>query len=223
MEEKTDKRRTRRLTIELSEVSKLLKIAREKERGPIPSFTEPHLILAILVTGDSKLIGRQALARKVGLGEGAIRTVLKKLKEDGYVDTIAAGCFLTKKGILAYKAVESTIPRIAKLDSTELTVGRKQVAVLVRTRAPKLVYGVEQRDSAIRAGAAGATTYFIKDSKFQLPRGSRDCEKDFPGPVWKTLRTKLQPLNGDVLIICGSDNEATSRVGALSAAMTLLR
>ncbi len=207
----------------LSEVSKLLKIAREKERGPIPSFTEPHLILAILVTGDSKLIGRQALARKVGLGEGAIRTILKKLKEDGYVDTIASGCYLTKKGMLAYKALKSIIPRMAQLGSTELTAGKKQVAVLVRTRTAKLVYGVEQRDSAIRAGAAGATTYFIKDSKFQLPRGSKDCEKDFPGPVWKTLRAKLQPLNGDVLIICGSDNEATSRVGALSAAMTLLK
>jgi biotin operon repressor len=210
------------MAIALSGVSKLLRIAREKERGPIPSFTEPHLILAILFTGDSKLIGRQALARKVGLGEGAVRTILKRLKEDGYVDTIASGCYLTKKGTLAYKVLQRTIPRITQLDSTGFTVGKNQVAVLLRTRPTKLVYGVEQRDSAIKAGAAGATTYIIKDSKFQLPGGSKDCEKDFPSPVWKTLRTKLQPLSGDILIVCGSDNEATSRLGAISAAMTLV-
>jgi hypothetical protein len=187
------------------------------------SFTEPHLILTILFTGDSKLIGRQALAGKVGLGEGAIRTILKKLKEDGYVDTIASGCYLTKKGALAYKVLKGTIPRIEQLDSTGLTVGKKQVAVLLRTRPTKLVYGVEQRDSAIKAGAAGATTYLIQGTKFQLPGGSKDCEKDFPGPVWKTLRAKLQPLNGDVLIVCGSDDGTTSRLGAISAAMTLVR
>ena len=188
----------------------------------MPSFAEPHLILAVLITGDSKLIGRQALAKKVGVGEGAIRTILKKLKEDGYIETNASGCYLTKKGTLAYKGLKSTIPRLVYLDSTELTVGKQQVALLVRARTLKLVYGVEQRDAAIKAGAGGATTYFIKDSKFQLPRGSEDCEKDFPGLVWKTLRAKLQPLNGDVVIICGSDDETTSNVGALSAAMTLL-
>ena len=188
----------------------------------MPSFAEPHLILAVLITGDSKLIGRQALAKKVGLGEGAIRTILKKLKEDGYMDTNASGCYLTKKGTLAYKALQSTIPRMVHLDPTELTVGKQQVAILVRTRTPKLIYGVEQRDAAIKAGAAGATTYVIKASKFQLPGGSKNCETDFPGPVWKTLRTKLQPLNGDVVIVCGSNKETTSNVGGLSAAMTLL-
>ncbi len=207
----------------MSAVAKLLKIVSEKDRGPIPSFAEPHLILAVLVAGDSKLIGRQALAKKVGLGEGAIRTIIKKLREDGYVGTNASGCYLTKKGTLAYKALQTTIPRMLFLDSTKLTVGKQQVAILVRTRSPRLVYGVEQRDAAIKAGAAGATTYFVRDSKFRLPRGSQDCERDFPDPIWKTLRTKLHPVNGDVVIICGSEDETTSKLGGLSAVMTLLR
>lgn len=81
--------------------------------------------------------------------------------------------------------------------------------------------GLEQRDSAVRAGAAGATTYVMKGGKFTMPAGSLDCEKEFPSPAWENLRTRLKPRKGDSVILCGSDDETSATLGALSVALTL--
>ena len=49
-----------------------------------------------------------------------------------------------------------------------------------------------------------------------------DGEKDFPSEAWMKLKSGLQPEDGDVVIVCGSDDKHTSIVGAISAALTLL-
>src|SRR5207245_4501491 len=90
-----------------------------------------HLLPVLTVTGESGRIGRHALAKRVGLGEGAIRTVLKRLRDDGYMEVNASGCSLTRSGLAAYRALRKLIPARLMLDSTTLTVGREQVARLV--------------------------------------------------------------------------------------------
>jgi hypothetical protein len=175
-----------------------------------------------LTIGDAGAIGRHTLAVKTGLGEGAVRTVIKWLKEDGYIATDAGGCRLAAKGKKAYAEIKSAIPNTIELSKTPLTVGREQVALLVKNKANRVKSGIEQRDSAIRAGAAGATTYVIRGAKFQVPGSSMDSEKDFPGPGWTKLRSSLEPDDGDVVIVCGSEDRNASRLGAISAAFTLL-
>jgi len=207
----------------LSEVAKILRMAGERERGPLPSFVEPHLLLVLLVTGESGRIGRQALAKRVGLGEGAIRTILKRLRDDGYMEVNASGCSLTGDGLAAYRALRKLIPARLRLDSTTLTVGREQAALLVRGGGSRVGNGIPQRDAAIKVGASGATTYLLRDSRFQIPGDSGDCENDFPGPVWKKLRRELGPKDGDAIIVCGAEEALLSEIGALSAAITLLR
>jgi len=100
-------------------------------------------------------------------------------------------------------------------------MGAVQVAVLLRGGGGSVRSGIEQRDSAIGVGAAGATTYVIRGSRFTIPGGSDDCERDFPGKAWGQLK-KLKPRNGDVVILCGSDTQESAKLGALSAALTLL-
>ncbi len=200
----------------------LLKVAAEREPGPPSTYTHAHLLLSLLTIGDSVRVGRQKLAREVGLGEGAIRTLLKKFKKEGLVQTSKLGCSLTKRGEEFYKQIRARIPKLILLHSTKLTVGKEQTAVMVRGVAEKVSTGIEQRDAVIKAGASGATTYVIKASKFQIPKDSTDCEKDFPSDSWGRIRDELKPSNGDVVIVCGSSDSLTSTVGALSAALTLL-
>jgi hypothetical protein len=45
------------------------------------------VVLTVLVIGDAGIIGRQALAREVGIGEGAVRTIIKRLRQGSYVLT----------------------------------------------------------------------------------------------------------------------------------------
>lgn len=190
--------------------------------GPRPSFTQSHLLLAFLTIGASGQIGRQALASEVGLGQGAIRTVLKKLRDGGYTEANASGSRLTKRGKEAYSLLHAKLSPIVSLDGSRLTVGSRQAAVCVRGGARRLKSGIEQRDFAILVGAAGATTYAFKGSKFIIPHGSEDCEKDFPSEAWKTLRKKLLPKDGDAVILCGAPDELVAKLGVLSAAFSLL-
>lgn len=207
----------------LSRLGGLLKIVKQNVPGPLPSFAPYHLLLVIQAVGQSSAVGRQALAKSTGLGEGAIRTVLTRLKREGYIVVSASGCALTSKGERLYSELKSSISDMMAMRKTPLTVGEHQVAIVVRGAAHRVTNGIEQRDAAIKAGADGATTFVIRSRKFQVPGGSRDCESDYPDDAWRTLRNDLEPSEGDAVIICGSSDGRLSRIGALSAALSLLR
>ncbi|MBI3859663.1 MAG: hypothetical protein HY296_05415 [Thaumarchaeota archaeon] len=192
-----------------------------RAQGPSPTFDTTHLILAVLTVGEEGSIGRGALAEKLGLGEGAIRTVLKKLRDSGYIDANASGCYLTAKGRQVDRVLGRSLSRLADIGESDLTVGKNQVALAVRGKGKSVGTGIEQRDSAVKAGASGTTTYVVGGGKFTVPGGSKDCEADFPGPVWKDLRRELEPRNGDAIILSGSDDIKKARLGALAAALTL--
>lgn len=203
-------------------LNSLLELATAGGKGPSPSFTKAHLFLAFLTIGSGGTIGRQALAKQAGLGEGAVRTVLKRLRDDGYAEVNASGCHLTARGRRLHSSLRRKLSSVAMLERTQLTVGGSQAAIVVRGSARTVKSGIQQRDSAIMVGATGATTYAIKGGKFTIPGGASDCEKEFPSPAWKVLRDELSPRSGDAVVLCGADDSMTAKLGALSAALTLL-
>jgi hypothetical protein len=79
--------------------------------------------------------------------------------------------------------------------------------------------GVEQRDSAIKMGALGATTMLFKDGKFVMPDTNYDSLKKEPY-IYSLLIEKLKPEDKDIVII-GSDDisEKTAELAAKSAAL----
>jgi hypothetical protein len=177
--------------------------------------------MVFMTVATEKWIGRQGLSESTGLGQGSVRTILKKLRKGGFVDSDIQGCRLTGPGQRLYGEIAEKLVGPVPLDGTSLTVGSSQTAVLIRSRS-QFGSGIEQRDSAVSVGALGATTYAIRDGKFNIPDGSSDCEKDFPSPTWSTLRSELRPKNGDVVIVCGAKDDKTAKLGAYSAALTLL-
>ena len=200
----------------------LLRIAESREKGPATTFERAHLLFAFINIGDNRTIGRGALAVQSGLGEGAVRTIIKKLRKDGFVETNASGCFLTPGGRRVYDSIWKKLSHIAVIRSSNLGMGGIQAAVAVRGNMKAVRYGIEQRDSAIRVGAAGAITYIIKTGKIAIPGGSADCEEDYPDEAWSELREELDPRNGDAVILCGAQQETTAKLGALSAALTIM-
>lgn len=197
-------------------------MAEGKVPGPSPSFDRAHLLLAFMAIGASGTIGRGALAKRAGLGEGAVRTVLKRLRAGGYARADASGCHLTAPGVAVYGILRRELSEPLRLDGSRLTVGQAQTALAVRGAGHLVKKGLEQRDSAVKAGAAGATTYVVKGGKFAMPGGSSDCEVDFPDRAWSKLRGELKPRDGDAVVLCGSSDETRATLGALSAALTLI-
>jgi hypothetical protein len=206
----------------MQSVASFLRAEDKAPAGPSPSFQRAHLLLAFMTIGESGTIGRQALAQRTGLGGGAVRTVLKKLRDDGYADANASGSYLTPAGKRTYGSIKLRLSTPAALEGSKLTVGARQFAVTVRGASKAVTTGISQRDAAIRLGADGATTFAIKRGRFTIPGGSSDCEKDFPNSAWAILRDTLRPKNGDAVVLCGAANETTAALGALSAALTLL-
>ncbi len=175
-----------------------------------------------MIVARSSYVGRQALAERTKLGEGAARTVLKKLKDQGFIDVVRAGCYLTRSGNSLARSVHAHLDLADTLPISDLTVGRNQAGLVLRGAAAKVKTGIEQRDSAIRIGASGATTYAMKAGRFTVPGGSSDCERDFPSRTWPVIKSELKPRSGDAIVVCGADDEVSARLGALAAALTLL-
>jgi len=203
-------------------IKSLLRLAGKEAPGPAPTFASPHLLLAFLTIASSSYVGREALAARSGVGKGAIRTILGKLRERGYVRAVRAGCFLTRPGERLAESIDASLSLLDSLPRSELSMGENQAALVLRGTGDRVRSGLEQRDSAIRIGASGATTYVIRSGRFTIPGGSVDCERDFPSKVWPILKSGLKPKNGDVVILCGAATEVSARLGALAAAITLL-
>lgn len=206
----------------LASVHELLELVSSGAPGPAPSFTSAHILLAFLTIANSSYVGRKTLATKSGLGEGAVRTILRKLKEGGYVDTIRSGCYLTRSGRALAKSIHTDMSDVVPIPKSDLTMGDNQAALILRGAGKNVHLGIEQRDSAIRIGAAGATTYAMKSGKFAIPGGSSNCEKDYPSQAWSYLKRNLRPKNEDAVILCGARDEVSAKLGALAAATTLL-
>ena len=206
----------------MASVHELTDLVGSSAPGPAPSFTGPHILLAFLTIAGSSYVGRKTLANKSGLGEGAVRTILKKLKEGGYVGIIRSGCYLTRSGKALSKSIHTGMSDVVPIPKSDLTMGENQAVLILRGAGKNVRSGIEQRDSAIRIGAAGATTYVMKSGRFTIPGGSSNCEKDYPGRVWPYLRRNLSPRNEDAVILCGATDEVSAKLGALAAAITLV-
>lgn len=190
-------------------------------KGPRAGFSEAHVVKAIVEIGDRNKLGRMRLASLLDLGQGEIRTLLKRLKENGLIEILSNGCELTDRGKRNYREIINTIPWHSQVDGSLLGIGDFCWAITVRGRSLKVRKGLEQRDAAIRIGATGALTVIYSGKKFKEPSEGSDCEASGPSEPWITIR-KSDPKNNDIIIVCGGDRPLKAEYGGWTAALTLI-
>jgi hypothetical protein len=190
-------------------------------RGPRAVFTEVHVLKALLAIGESKGVGRGRLGVLTGLGQGEVRTLIKRLKDNDMIVIETDGCRLSRKGEKEYQKIRSLLSWSSLVDAGPLKLGDAGWAVVARGAAGKVRYGIEQRDAAIKAGAGGAFTAVFRSGRFTVPGEGIDCEKNGPGEPWLTVR-KAPVADGDVAVVTGSSNEEDAENGALAAFLTLV-
>jgi DNA-binding PadR family transcriptional regulator len=183
------------------------------KKGPLPRFAEVHIREALELIGKHGRIGRKDLANELRIGEGSIRTVLNQLKKRGLITSSRGGHALTTKGRRALgKPLE-----FVEIDAGDMTVGEVDVATVVRGAANRVKKGIEQRDEAIKAGAAGATVLVFKNGKLQFPDRFIEIGKILSETIVKTLR----PQEEDAIVIGSADDVVRAESGARAAARTL--
>lgn len=199
----------------------LNKISSKSAPGPSPSFNMLDLLRLLRLLAESGRAGRIKISRELGLGEGATRTIIRRLAEAGLIVASRNGCSLSDKGRSLWNNIEKIIPKMVEIGSNELTLAPKSVAILVRGRADRVKNGIEQRDAAVSIGAKGAVTMVFKNNKVIIPGVSMDLEKDYPCAFREIMR-RMDPGEGDVIIISSADSLIKAEYGALAAAWSII-
>lgn len=188
-------------------------------RGPRAVFTQVHVLKALVAIGRSGKLGRGRLGALTGLGQGEVRTLIKRLKDNELIVIETDGCRLSKKGEREYAKISSFLLWSGPVSAKNLHLGEKCWAVLAAGADKSVRYGIEQRDAAIRAGADGAFTSVFRSGRFTVPGEGADCEKEGPNEPWVSLR-KVGPHEGDVVVVTGSNEESGAEDGALAALLS---
>lgn len=199
----------------------LTDLSAPKAPGPQPSFTVFDLLMVIWLIAEKGPIGRGKLSEELDIGGGAIRTLIKRLKESGVIHTSSLGCSLTEKGSKVWDEIGQLIPQKVGLPENDLTFAVYNVAVLVKGRGDRVKDGLEQRDATIAVGAKGATTLIYRDKKLIVPQVSEDLAKDFP-VAFEQIARKIRIEENDVIVVGSADALKKAEYGALAAAWTLI-
>jgi predicted transcriptional regulator len=195
----------------------LQEISEKKVPGKPPAFTQAIILKALDIIESELGIGRQQLSRELRLGEGSVRTMIKRLKEKELIETSRGGMILSDKGrFLMDKIGEHMVGM--EIPDTRITLDSENYAILVKGSAMNVNKGIEQRDAAIVAGAKGATTLVFTGEKLMMP----GIDVNIESTIEELLLSKLRPSKGDVIIIVTSCDPFISEIGAKSAALDLL-
>jgi predicted transcriptional regulator len=192
----------------------LERLSEKAAPGQTPEFTKTHVLLALLTINRGK-IGRKHLSRELELGEGTVRNLINRLQDEELILTTRQGASLTEKGEKFLLDISSNI-KGTQIDETRITVGEYNYAVIIRNKARKVRFGVEQRDQALISGAKGATTIKYKKGEYIIP--GIDSKLD------EFMLEKLETLNPgdyDVIIIGTGDTPFNAKMGAYSAGLEL--
>ena len=194
--------------------------ARPKGPGPSTTFSMSHIFYALELMAE-KPIGRTKLAEKLNIGEGAIRTIISRLKDAGLVVTSKEGCNLTDKGLNVWEKFVKVFPKRIRIKKTPLTTSEYNYAFLVKNKGHKVKSGIDQRDAAIIGGARRAVAMVFKNGRLMIESCSNSIERDFPEASNRILKD-LKPEDNDVIIIAGADNLLKAKRGAFAASWALL-
>ncbi len=208
-------------TSALTEPFSTLEALIEPKPGPEARFRLEHVLLALIKLGEKRRIGRRALASELGLGEGSVRSLLKRLEAGGFAESSRAGWGLTTGGEVLLKSLRRHLRGPLRVRAGGLTVSSRDAAVLVKGGARGVTTGLGIRDAAFRAGADGATVLIPKGDAVYFPGGVR-C----PGELQRRAREiarELEAKPGDAIIIGTSGDHVLAELGAVAGALALLK
>lgn len=193
----------------------LTKIATRYAPSRILSFDSIHVFKVLQLIEKKGHVSRNLLCQELSLGEGSIKTLIKHLKMQGLIEASKSGTTMTEKGWKISSEILLLIPAETTIPKCSIALGKFNYAVLVKGFGFAIKLGIEQRDAAIKIGALGATTLLFNDGKFTMPGITSYNSLKNESHIYKLLVEKLDPEQGDVVII-GSDNE-DRRIAELAA------
>jgi hypothetical protein len=208
----------------VSWIKELIELSETADGKVSPAFKPYHAAVAIIMIGREEPLGRYELCQNMSVGEGSVRTLLKRFTESEYiVPEGRQGQRLTSKGKTLFDQISRDIPNGLFLDIGPLVMFDKAFANLVKGKAGIVTDGVRQRDEAIIQGGygkAGATTLIHKNGSLIMPPGEYHVIVQYEREGVLIIDS-LRPRDGDVIVIGSSNDQNLAREVSMAAVMTL--
>ncbi len=189
-----------------------------------PAFKPYHAAVALILIGREQPLGRYELCEKMSIGEGSVRTLLKRLSEADFIEAEGKqGQRLTTRGKALFDRVQKDVPLGLSLNVQRLVMYEYAFANLVKGQSSKITDGVRQRDEAIIQGGydkAGASTLVQKSGNLVMPPDDFHILTAYEDETLLVLES-LRPNDGDVIVIGSADDENLAREVSMAAVMTL--
>jgi hypothetical protein len=203
-------------------VRTLQKVAGRIAPSRILSFEMVHVLVTLQLIQERGHVSRHTLCKKLDLGEGTVKTLVKHLKIYDLIETDKTGTQISTKGSKLLSELLLSIPAEMSISTCSVALGKFNYAILIKQMSYVIRSGIEQRDAAIKMNALGATTLVYKDDKFIIPNTNFNALHR-EQKLHTLLVDSLKPEEGDVLII-GSDNisERAAEFAAKSAALVTI-
>jgi len=183
--------------------------------GPIPKFNDYHLWKTLYYLDDEEAIGRKKLSSLLEIGEGSTRTIISILQNHGIISINKSGIILTSAGMDLKK---KTRMDLSPISIQELTIGECNFAVRIPRVAHMVSYGCEERDSAIEAGATGATTLIYVNGKLIFPGSEYRVDPTIENEIKSVFNLK----NEDVIVIGTGKTIQSAEIGAVVAGLNIM-
>ncbi len=194
-----------------------------KSKTISPNYRKPHIVHAILLMGEDDFgIGRYRIMKELNLGEGSIKTMLARFRDENLIDVQQhrqQGQKLTPKGKQVYQDIISYFSHPRELDNSHQKFVIGENAVFSIISANKLnetpQFGIPQRDEAIKIGAQGASCMIFNGKNLIFPNSD-----DFTVSIPELDSNKLH--SGDVVVIGGGPDLGTATLGLIAAILSLI-
>ncbi|AIF69593.1 hypothetical protein PAP_05965 [Palaeococcus pacificus DY20341] len=182
------------------------------KRGAYPEFGLEDVVAAVFLLKDAK--GRKQISEELNLGEGSVRTLLKKLSHLELIESKQKGHYLSEKGLKKLKEINSLFSEPKEIEKIE---GMPAYALLIHN--PPEFKSIDLRDEAIRFFAKGAMILVYEKGQIIFPEDGRPLKDTLP-EIAQDLEN-LELKEGDLIVITWAPQKAHALKSAIHVALFL--
>lgn len=182
------------------------------KRGAYPEFTIEDAVAVLYLMKNP--VGRKTISELLDLGEGSVRTLLRKLSKMNLIESSQRGHTLSDKG-------RELVERLSKAFSEVHAVGRVEgyPAYALVVRNPPEFKSIELRDEAVRFFAKGAMILVVKNGEVVFPEDGRPLRETMPELAERL--SVLRSEEGDMVVVTWAENPADAMKSAYHVAVFL--
>ncbi|MBS7618484.1 hypothetical protein KEJ25_07795 [Candidatus Bathyarchaeota archaeon] len=168
-------------------------------------------------------LGRKTLSRILRVTEGTVRSIIIRLKGQGYITVDKTGVGITSEGSLEFqrRLEKMNIESVRDFPCEGLNIGPSSMAILIRGVVHRGTSCLEERDQAVRAGALGAVTIIYGNGVYTMPGVYGNLEVEAPEWYRAISNTFKQPEGEACIVVVFGENRWIAVEAAFSVAVKM--